>query len=91
MLRQSELFKTVLSTAEPTRISLQASTAASSVPQPARFAPIGLLNVPSGTPPRPSGRKPPISQHLADLVTNLGEICGFILLGFSFLVLAFCL
>jgi len=45
------------------------------VQQSATFSSVGLLDVPSSTPPRPSGRKRHISRHLSGLVTKAGEIC----------------
>ena len=59
-----------------TRTSHHLASAARDMPQAAAFSRIGLLNVPSSTPPRPSGRKHHISRHLACLATRRGEKCG---------------
>ncbi len=58
------------------RISHQLPVATGNLQQSAALAPIGLLDVPSSTPPRPSGRKHHISQQLSGLATKAGEICG---------------
>jgi hypothetical protein len=44
--------------------------------QSGAFSRLGVLDVPSSTPPRPSGRKRHISRHLAGLVKRGGEKCG---------------
>ncbi len=62
--------------AELTRTSHHLATAARDMPQSAAFSRIGLLDVPSSTPPRPSGRKHHISRHLAGLASRRGEKCG---------------
>ena len=74
------------------RTSHRLATAARDMPQSAAFTPVGLLNVPSSTTPRPSGRKHHISQHLAGLATRRGEKCGLerLVVLFCF-VLAVCL
>jgi len=59
-----------------TRISHHVATTARDMPQSAAFSPIGVLDVLSSTPPRPSGRERHISRHLADLATRRGEIWG---------------
>jgi uncharacterized membrane protein YedE/YeeE len=59
-----------------TRTSHHLATAARDMPQSAGFSRIGLLDVPSSTTPRPSGRKHHISRHLAALATRRGEKCG---------------
>ena len=56
-----------------TRPSHRPATAARDMPQSAAFSPVGLLDVPSSTTPQPSGRKHPISRHLAALATRRGE------------------
>jgi len=60
----------------PARTSHHVTTAARDTPQSEPFSPIGLLDVPSGTPPRPSGRKHHISRHLAGLAARRGETHG---------------
>ena len=62
--------------AELARISHQLSAAAGDAPHPARFSRLGVLDVQSSTPPRPSGRKPHGARHLAALATKPGEIGG---------------
>jgi len=57
------------------RISHQLSAAAGDLLQSAVFALIRLLDVLLSTTPRPSGRKPHISQQLSDLAPKPGEIC----------------
>jgi hypothetical protein len=59
-----------------TRTSHQSPAAAADAPHPAMFSPLGVLDVPSSTPPRPSGRKPHWARHLGTLATNTGEKCG---------------
>ena len=58
------------------RTSHQSPAAAADAPHPAMFSPLGVLDVPSSTPPRPSGRKPHWARHLGTLATNTGEKCG---------------
>ena len=59
-----------------TRTSHQFPAAAGDLQQSAASTPVGLLDVPSSTPPRPSGRRHHISQHLSGLATEAGEMCG---------------
>jgi len=61
------------------RISHQLPAVGADVPHPEVFSRLGLLNVPSSTPPRPSGRKPHWARHLGALATKPGEICGLAL------------
>ncbi len=56
-------------------ISHQPSAAADDAQRSAVFSHLGVLDVPSSTTPRPSGRKPRRAMHLADLATKAGEIC----------------
>ena len=63
-------------TEELARISHQLPAAAGDAPHPAVFSRLGVLDVPPGTPPRPSGRKLHWSRHPAVLPTEPGEICG---------------
>ncbi len=56
-------------------ISHQPSAAADDAQSSAGFSHFGVLDVPSSTTPRPSGRKPRRAMHLADLATEAGEIC----------------
>jgi len=58
------------------RISHQLPTAAGDERCPTGFSHLRVLDVLSSTPPRPSNRKPSWSQHLTDLATKPGEICG---------------
>ncbi len=58
------------------RMSHQLPTAADDAPCPAMFSRIGMLDGLQSTTPRPSGRKPHWTQHLAALATKPGEICG---------------
>ena len=64
------------------RISHQLPAAAGDAPHPAVPSRLGLLDVPSSTPPHPerpgraSGRKPRCVQRLTGLATKPGEICG---------------
>ncbi len=58
------------------RTSHQLSAAAGDAQHPAPFSRLGVLNVLSSTPPRPSDRKPHRAQHLANLATKSGEKCG---------------
>jgi len=58
------------------RISHQLPTAAGDAQHPAVFSRLGVLDVLSSTPPRPSGRQPHWAQHLATLATKPGEISG---------------
>jgi hypothetical protein len=58
------------------RISHQLPAAAGDAPHSAVLSRLGVLDVPSSTPPRPSGRKPHCAQHLTVLATKPGEICG---------------
>jgi len=60
------------------RSSHHLATAARDMPRSVAFSRIGLLDVLSSTPPRPSGRKHHISQHLARLATRRGEKSGLI-------------
>ena len=60
----------------PARTAHQSPAAAADAPHPAMFSPLGVLDVPSSTPPRPSGRKPHWARHLGTLATNTGEKCG---------------
>ena len=55
------------------------SAAAADAPRPEAFAPLGVLDVPSRTTPRPSGRKPHWARHLGALATKTGEKCGLAL------------
>ena len=57
-------------------ISHQLSTAASDVPHSAVLSRLGVLDVLSSAPPRPSGRNPHCARHLAALATKPGEISG---------------
>ena len=50
--------------------------AGADAPHPATFSPLGVLDVPHSTPPRPSGRKPHWARHLGALATKTGEKCG---------------
>ncbi len=59
-----------------TRISHQLSAAADDAPCPAVFSRLGMLDGQSSTTPRPSGRKPHWTRHLAALATKPGEKCG---------------
>jgi len=61
---------------ELARTSHHLATAALDMPRSATFSRIGLLDVLRSTPPRPSGRKHPISRHLAGLATRRGEKYG---------------
>ena len=56
--------------------SHQLPAAAGDAPHPAPFSHLGVLDVPSSTSPRPSGRKHNWAQPLAALATKPGEICG---------------
>ena len=56
-------------------ISHRVPAAAANLQRFAAFAPIGLLDVPSSTTARPSGRKHLISLQLSALATKPGEIC----------------
>ncbi len=58
------------------RVSHQLSAAASDASHPAVLSRLGVLDVLSSTPPRPSGRKPHWARRLAVLATKPGEICG---------------
>jgi len=58
------------------RLSHRLSTTAGDAQHPAAFSQIGVLDVLSSTPPRPSDRKRRWNQHLTGLVTKPGEICG---------------
>ena len=58
------------------RFSHQLSAAAGDLQQSAASAPVGLLDVPSSTTPRPSGRSHHISKQLSGLATKAGEISG---------------
>jgi anaerobic selenocysteine-containing dehydrogenase len=61
---------------ESARISHQLPAAAGDALHSAVLSRLGVLDVPSSTPPRPSGRNPHWAQHLATLATEPGEICG---------------
>ncbi len=61
------------------RISHQPPAAADDAPCPAMFSHIGMLDGQSSTTPRPSGRKPHWTRHLAAHATKVGEICGLAL------------
>ncbi len=54
----------------------QLSTAAGDAPHSAVLSRLGVLDVLSSTPPRPSGRNPHCARHLATLATKPGEIPG---------------
>ncbi len=58
------------------RISHQLSAADDDAPYPAVFSRLGVLDVLSSTPPRPSDQKPRWARHLVALATKPGEICG---------------
>ncbi len=58
------------------RISHQLPAAADDAQCPAVFSRIGMLDGLSSTTPRPSGRKPHWTMHLAALATKVGEKCG---------------
>ncbi len=51
------------------RVTHEVSTAADDASRPAVFARLGMLDVLSSTPPRPSGRKPHCALHLVVLAT----------------------
>jgi soluble lytic murein transglycosylase len=55
------------------------SAGAADAPRPAAFSPHGVLDVPSSTTPRPSGRTPHWARHLGVLATKTGEKCGLAL------------
>ena len=55
------------------RTSHQLSAAAGDAQHPAVFSRLGVLDVLSSTPPRPSGRNPHWAQHLAALAKKPGE------------------
>jgi len=59
-----------------TRISHQLPAAVGDAPHPAAFSRLGVLDVLSSTPPRPSGRNQRWARHLAALATIPGEIYG---------------
>ena len=58
------------------RTSHQLSTAVVDAQRPEALSHLGVLNVTSSTPPRPSDRKLHWAQHLNDLATKPGEKCG---------------
>ena len=61
-----------------TRTSHQSPAAAADAPHPAMFSPLGVLDVPSRTPPRPTGRKPHWARYHGTHPTNTGEKCGLV-------------
>ena len=59
-----------------TRIPHQSATAAVDAQHPAALSPLGVLNVPPGTPPLASGRNPHWAQRLDALATRTDEVSG---------------
>ncbi len=62
--------------AVPARTSHQVSAAAADAQYPAALSHLGVLNVLSSTPPRPSDRRLHRAQHLDNLATKPGEKCA---------------
>ena len=58
------------------RTSHQVSAATADAPHPAALSHLGVLNVLSSTPPRPSDRKLHCARYLDALATKPGEKCG---------------
>lgn len=57
-------------------LSHRVPAVAGDAPHPAAPSFIGVLDVPRGTPPRPSGRNRRWSRHHADIATRPGEMSG---------------